>query len=446
MHLALVSERIANLCQQGETDNKSTSRRNIFMKAKFLNFSLLYILLLILVVSCSKNDAINNLNTTCSTSTFEISLEKDLGVIDLCEDNLGNVIILGIKEGQNKLLKLNEKGELLWSNAIDNSMTPREIIALSDNSVIILLKGESVKTYCDVLFEGQLLYAQSGIYGINCIPAYELGTSQCYSYNSEVLLLKIDTDGSLLWSKTIPDHYLKGNSLAANNDSDFYLLTGHFYGKQPEYVYNNQGEFADTINYPLDRNHLTLYNISFEGDINWESQIDNIYIPSYTDKFYPYISIAKVEESILIKGINEIIKVNNQGEEISRLDVLPDICHDMVYYLASFEEAYYLLSGSYSVYDETQHSISYTELRNLNHEIIWRKEQLSYLEDARGDNFVTIDAFSIDYFNRKGELLWTIKESVLGGIKINCNNGVIFSSFKNGQTYITKTDENGNYK
>jgi hypothetical protein len=76
MHPALVSERIANLCQQGETDNKSTSRRNIFMKAKFLNFSLLYILLLILVVSCSKNDAINNLNTTCSTSTFEISLEK----------------------------------------------------------------------------------------------------------------------------------------------------------------------------------------------------------------------------------------------------------------------------------------------------------------------------------------------------------------------------------
>ncbi|HOI33045.1 MAG TPA: hypothetical protein PLC47_09785, partial [Bacteroidales bacterium] len=81
------------------------------MKAKFLNYSLLYILLLILVVGCSKNDAINNTNTTCSTSTFEISLEKDLGVIDLCEDNLGNIFILGQKEGQTRLLKLNDEGK-----------------------------------------------------------------------------------------------------------------------------------------------------------------------------------------------------------------------------------------------------------------------------------------------------------------------------------------------
>ncbi len=418
------------------------------MKAMFSKHSLLYVLLLILVVGCSKNDAVDDANTACSTTTFEIALdalEEGIGVFDLCEDNLGNVFILGIKEGQNKLLKLNEKGELLWSNAIDNSMTPREIIALSDNSVIILMKGESVKTYCDVLYEGQMLWAQSGFYGINCIPTYEIGTSHCYSNKSEVLLLKIGTDGNLLWSKIIPDHYIKGNSLAANSDSDFYLLTGHLYGMQPEYVYNDQGEFADTINYPLDRNHLTLYNISFEGDINWESQIDNIYIPSYTDMSYPYISIAKVEESILIKGYNEIITVNKQGTEISRLDVLADICHDAVYYLASFEEDYYLLSGSYSIFDGTEQRFPYTELRNLNHEIIWRKEQFSYLADARGDYFVTTKAFSTDYYHRSGELLWTIKESVLGAIKINCNNGVIFSSSKNGQMYITKTDKNGNF-
>jgi len=415
------------------------------MKSRFLLYSLLYVLLLILFVGCSKNNGVDDPSSACSTSTFEIALEEDIGVFDLCEDNLGNIFILSLKEGQNTLIKLNEEGELLWTNPIDNSMTPREIIALSDNSVLILMKGESTKTYCDVLYEGQMLWNQSGTYGINCIPTYEIDISHCYSYKSEVLLLKIDADGNILWSKTIPDHFVKGKSLAANNDSDFYLLTGHFYGNQPEYVYNDQGEFADTINYPLDRNHLTLYNISFEGDINWESQIDNIYIPSYTDKLYPYISIAKVEESILIKGLNEIITLNKRGEEISRLDVLPDICHDDVYYLASFEEDYYLLSGSYSIFDGTEQRFPYTELRNLNHEIIWRKEEFSYLADARGDNFVTSKAFSIDYYNRNGELLWTIKESVLGGIKINCNNGVIFSSVKNGQRYITKTDKNGNY-
>ncbi len=416
------------------------------MKAKFLNYSLLHILLLILVVGCSKNDAINNANTTCSTSTFEISLEKHLGVIDLCEDNLGNIFILGQKEGQTRLLKLNDEGKILWSNPIDNSMTPREIIALSDNSVIILLKGESVKTYCDALYEEQMSWIQHGYYGMNCIPIYELGRSVCYSYESEVMLLKFAEDGNQLWSKTIPDHYIDGSSLAANNNSDFYLLTGHFYGLQPEYVYNDQGEFADTIIYPVDRNHLTLYNISYEGHIIWERNLTDIYNSSERDRFYTGINIANVEESILIKCHNEIITVNNQGEEISRLDVLPDICHDQLYYLAGFEEAYYLLSGSYSVFDGTQQSISYTELRNLDHEIIWKKEKISFLADAQRDNYVTTNAFSIDYFNRNGELVWTIKESVLGGIKINCNNGVIFSSFKNGQTYITKTDENGNYK
>lgn len=196
----------------------------------------------------------------------------------------------------------------------------------------------------------------------------------------------------------------------------------------------------------LDRNHLTLYNISYEGHIIWERNLTDIYNSSERDRFYTGINIANVEESILIKCHNEIITVNNQGEEISRLDVLPDICHDQLYYLAGFEEAYYLLSGSYSVFDGTQQSISYTELRNLDHEIIWKKEKISFLADAQRDNYVTTNAFSIDYFNRNGELVWTIKESVLGGIKINCNNGVIFSSFKNGQTYITKTDENGNYK
>lgn len=415
----------------------------LFYKREIFNFPV--VLLLILIVGCSKNNVADYPTNVCSTSTFNIALEDNIGVVDLCEDNLGNIFILGINEGQNNLLKLNEEGEILWSNSIDNSMTPREIIALSDNSVIILMKGESVKTYCDALYEGQMLYAQSGFYGINCIPTYELGSSICYSYKAEVLLLRIDTDGSLLWSKTIPDHYINGNSLAANNATDFYLLTAHFYGMQPEYVYNDQGEFVDTINYPLDRNHLTLYNISYEGDINWESQLNDIYNSTWSDRFSPGINIAKVEESILIKATNEIITVNNQGEEISRFDVLPDICHDAVYYLASFEEAYYLLSGSYSIFDETEQRFPYTELRNLNHEIIWQKEQFSYFADARGDNFVTSKAFSIDYYNRNGELLWTIKESVLGGIKINCNNGVIFSSFKNGQMYITKTDKNGNF-
>lgn len=414
------------------------------MKTKHL-FTLIrtLILLLIITTGCKKNNT-ENPEDNCSQTTFQVTLdETEFKVVDLCEDNDGNIILLGHNQTQNKILKLNSLGEMVWSKIVENTSNPKEVVTQSDNSIIVLFATDPVKTDCDVLYDhGWVQNAED--FGEFCLATYELGLTLCYTYLGEMELIMFDSTGNKLWSKDFPEIYTDGNSLMHSGEN-IVLLTAELSGKQPEYTFNNQGEFTDTINYPYTRNSINVYNISKEGEIIWKSSFGEIKNLPGLDEFFPNVSIVEVEDGFIIKTYNEILTIDNYGTMITRNKVIPDYCDNQTYLITSIDQQNYLLSGFYKIMNGfiIEEGVPYTEMRNLNNETIWRKEMLMNIVDGNQDGFITKGQSGINFHNNSGDYKFSISLYNSTCAKLSYFGGVIIAEFNDSKTIITKTDANG---
>lgn len=414
-------------------------------KQHIISQSIIISLLLFIVfnVNCKKTNDEEIPQTNCSKSSFKVKVsESNLGIADIVEDAEGNIYLYGKTPDSCKLIKLDTLGSIIWNKNIPNSLSPIEITLSDNNSIILLSEGNSQQESCDVLFEEGIV--QIGLY--NCEPTYDFLPSPvtCTKFKNEVKLIKMDSKGTEVWSKVLPDFYPMGNSLTSNSDGDIFLMTMDFYGHQPEYIYDNTGNLTDTVNYPFNENNLTLYNINKNGVINWERQIANVRNDDWFSISNPGSNFANVGNSIIIKTRNEIITVDNNGTEVDRFELMPDNCLNTLYYLEDITNDQYLISGGFDV-DEggVTERYYYTELRSIMGEIIWNRDEFFQIVDAENGCLLIIKNASFIKYDLSFEMLWSYEVDYLTTAILSCNGGAIISSYTENGTFITRLNENG---
>jgi len=230
-----------------------------------------------------------------------------------------------------------------------------------------------------------------------------------------------------------------------NSDNSFLLLAADSYGKQPEYLYDNNG-IADTVNFPYDSNKVLLYKIAYSGETIWKNEVNHVFNYGFSETFNPGIDFIKVEDNILIKTIKRMIMLDSDGKELSRTDLYPDHCDNDLFEMTSVGTNTYLVNGSYSIYDDLEHPVDYTLCYNLDGSLKWQTDHVIQLQDGGKTCFVSVAYKKITCYNLNGEEKW-LKEDVNydGCLIINCNDCVTYTGYDdNYQIVVTRTDSKGN--
>ena len=110
------------------------------------------------------------------------------------------------------------------------------------------------------------------------------------------------------------------------------------------------------------------------------------------------------------------------------------------------EKNFYLISGTYSDWSSgVEIPYPYTELRTMDHEVVWNKDIISWIIDANADNYLTYSNGSglLNCYNQDGTLKWKTKFTNTSCAKLSCLGGVITSSYNFNKVMVTKIDANG---
>lgn len=418
---------------------------------KMQKISRLKTLLLVFIVTinagCNKTNINKKPQNSCSQSTFQINLSEYLfSVSDITEDEKGNIFLYGTEQTNSnpKLLKLDSTGSVIWDKSIPNSLSPIELI-ISDNKIILLSQGQEINNNCDVLYDVGI--NQVG-FSHNCTPIYELPPSPvfCTKYESEVKIIAVNTEGDELWSKVLPDFHPNGNSLLAIENGEILVTTLYKYGRQPEYVYDSTGNFTDTVNYPYNKDRITLYNIGQNGNIKWKSEFHNIKSSNWGYTKIPGNYTELIDDKVIIKTSNEIITTNMSGSELERHELIPEHCTNRIYYLEGVTFDQYVIGGEYSIKEDgLLVPVRYTEIKNKNNESIWHKDEFLQVIDGANGNFLVYQNGGFHGYDNNGNKKWTFEVDLLTTAIMSCNGGAIISSYENNEIIISKVDNKGKY-
>ncbi|HEY9114206.1 MAG TPA: hypothetical protein VIN10_05860 [Bacteroidales bacterium] len=409
----------------------------------------IFVLLILFSTSCKKENIPDDNTAYCSSSTFQVTLdEPDLSNSNITEDKECNVIVFCKVGQQNKLIKLNATGKLLWNKIIDSDKKPIDVLALSDNSIVVLLKGESTKEKTGA-YPNRAWITSGIIVSDNCKTSHELVDSCTYfKYKGNLELRRYDSDGNQLWLKNIEYNQASENSLLENSSNSFLLIAADLYGMQPDNVYDSIGNLPK-IDFPFDRNKLKVYNISYDNQVIWESEVDNLFNEWSLDIFFPRISIVKLNDNILIKTKKYLITLDKNGAEAKRDDLYPEHCDNTLYFMIGLGEDSYIISGTYAIYEEPLPvGVRYTKCIRSDGAIIWQQDEILYIEDGNKNCFITNGYPYLKYYDAKGNYKYEIDNVYFPIAKINCNNGITFTSTDVEDNYkliITRTDSNGNF-
>lgn len=218
------------------------------------------------------------------------------------------------------LLKVNMAGEIEWKKSIGNDTNSEfggSFLVLDNDDIIITGGTHNAITSHDVLLmkvnaEGDSIWTK--VYGgdkseggQDICKTYDNGYIICgytYSYGNEIckiFIIKTNTDGDTLWTKTIgEDLPVYGRNIINTPDSG-YLISGHTH-------FNN----------PYNRNCYFL-KLNNEGDTLWST----IYEHPYYDE--PYDLIQAYNNGYLAAGAISVLNDENTDILLLRLDSDGDI-------------------------------------------------------------------------------------------------------------------------
>ena len=358
---------------------------------------------------------------------------------------------MGNKEGKLCLIKIDTAGEIVWNKAYP-SLTgiASKVIVLNDNSIVVSsYQNNEIEPITNLPAINSVFIQKSyGLPNLYCTIYYEIGDIDGYNVKSETNLTKLDKEGNILWSNNYEECIGKGNSIIKNSNGNINLVTLKLKGRVPILVFDGNGVFQDTINYPEDDSTLCLYEIASDGNTLWKKEIKHIYNTGY-DHLTTSIDVQQTNNNLLVKTEKNTIFFNGSGDVINTFVNHYEHCNNVNSILSGKDDAI-LISGCYVTIDTIYiHSVfnNYIQRLDDSQNIIWESQNDEILLDNSDGKFITLtsDSTMIKIYDNNGSELWNFSSPASEESIINCNDGLTSVKSENGQLVVTRTNGSGEY-
>ncbi len=418
---------------------------------------LLIITFFLIIYGCKKDEDSHE-EPECSNTSFFSTFDIEFDPKYIEEDSEGNIYVLGRSDSIISVLKVNDIGEKLWFKKYDELTGLEQGLVIIDENSFFVKTSTSQYKYEDPVIVGDIWIKNGFILdsGNNYIPTYELtGTIQPKlrtEYTNLTTLNKISSEGELLLTKEFDGDACNGNSFYKIDNDNFLMLTSEFYGPYFEFIiYDGH---IDTIDHPNDENNRTVYKINNNGDIIWETEIENIFNVSFEAPMVKFFqqSITQNNDRIYVNTLNNTFELSLTGEILTSFQPKYNFQANWTYFMEKVNSTDNVFFGN--VFDQQS---KYNYLLKYNselNEIEWERTQFSdVIQISTNSNREEIFVHGYDdthrfikKYNDQGELVWH-QIVYCNIIKSACNGGMIFAKEDSSSDKITvvKTDEDGNY-
>lgn len=415
-------------------------------------FALLFIGLLI-TQSCKKDNQGNNdpINAnTGSKAKFQTSIPDLMTPCSIIEDCNNNILVLGNKEGKTCLIKIDTSGAIIWNKSYPTlSGIASKLIALNDNSIVISsFQNNTIEQLTNLPNINNVWIQNSNPSLLNCNPSYEYGTIDGYTIKSKSFITRLDKNGNILWTKSFDESIGNGKSILKNSNGNINLVTMKLKGRVPILVYDSNGIFQDTINYPENDNTVFLYELDMNGNSLWKKEIKNIYNRGY-DELSSSLDLQQTNSSLLVKTEKNTIYVNGATNVIKNYTNHSEFCNNKNISLSGISNSI-ILSGSYITIDTISMNYkfnNYIQKINETQNIVWEFINSDIILDNNGNRFIALssDSLSINIYDNSCSFIksFTTPASHIG--IVNCNNGITTVKKSNNQLIVTRTNSLGEY-
>ncbi len=358
-----------------------------------------------------------------------------------------DMYILGEDQGVTKVLKLDSAGNLLWTKSFPNIPgTPASIIVGVNGEPVFVTKEADVKIPLSTTSVSNV-WVQYGYTGYsNCQPFYELGSSDSsYTIKSKTHIVRLHVDGSIRWSKSLDYSFGGNNCLRHLVNDEIVVITMKIQGRVPEFVYDANGVFQDTINYPMDSNIVYITNYKSDGAQVWQIAVPNVFNNSYSE-VSPSLSFGW-QQKYYIKSAKNLIKLSTNGYVESRESFDSQHCNQSATSMIK-EHLISLFSGWYKEIDTlTGLPQTFNYVKRTDYGKTWSISSKDLLVDYGDRRFVTLseDSTQINVYDFLGSLKWSYNCSKYVACGFNFVDGLFIAEQKGGKLQVTNTDINGNY-
>jgi len=415
-------------------------------------FALLFIGLLI-VQSCKKDNQENNdpINTiSCSKSKFQTSISDLMTPSSVTEDYENNIYVLGNKEGEICIIKIDTSGAIVWNKSYPTlTGIASKLIVLNDNSIVISsFQNNTIEPITNLPDINNVWIQNSNLSLIDCNPYYELGDIDGYNIISQSFITRLDKNGNILWTNSYEECVGRGKSILRNSNGNINLVTMKLKGRVPILVYDSNGVFQDTINYPENDNIVNLYELDKNGSLLWIKEIKNIFNHGYAE-LSSNLDLQQTNNTLLVKTEKNIFFINVASDEIKSYTNHSEFCNNKNISLGGMFNSI-VLSGYYITIDtiSTSYKINnYIQKIDETQNIVWDFANSDIILDNNGNKFIAMssDSLSINIYDDNCLLIksFTTPASHIG--IINCNNGITTVKKSNNQLIVTRTNSLGEY-
>lgn len=379
---------------------------------------ILKILIIVIVTLSSCKKDVEEINPTGTNPTY-FTFNGEIGTNDnsTIVSNDNNLIICGNLGGNISILKISKTGNEIWGGYF--------------NAGIMSNAKSIIQTSNDDLFV--------------CGEIYRNNTKK------DILLIKMNSSGDTIWTKTFggnePDY---GNNIITTSDENLLLA-----GKTESF---GAGSFGD----------IYLLKINYDGDTLWtKSYLDQ-------DQEVPFSLIETIEGGYLVTGTNEddsnyrglyLLKVNSNGEKQWDKTVGAGLWK-WGFSTIELSNGDLLTCGQHASGGYSQVLVLKTDNQG---NTIWEKEYgeenlsekgNSIKENLDGTYTITGSSYDVNTMqddiivielDQDGNQLWFKKFGSTNsdfGVNLNkdTNDDNIITGDYNGSIFMTKIDNEGNYK
>lgn len=351
----------------------------------------------------------------------------------ICSSQINdNPISMRITDSNVYLLKINGQGEKIWEKTIHTEQqdTARAILNLSDGGCIICgysflqKQGMSTLYVFRIDTSGNILWEKRfdrdySSWAYNICKSHDnnmiiVGTiNKNDQQQHDILLVKIDIHGNILWEKTIGGKGEdRGRACIETNNHDLLII-------------GQTNSFSDKENYDIYLSRLTS-----GGDILWEQTFGEMkiefgfsVIELGDDEF---IACGTTEKSDEMQFDIYINKCDSKGNIVWET-TMGSTNRDIGYSLTKIDYDQFVMTGTWDApkrYDEKTGSIVVATLNDKG-DTIWRKElkgkyrTFGYTSVATKDNHIIVTgleniledspALVVYKLNKAGEVIWEKK-------------------------------------
>lgn len=389
---------------------------------------------------------------------------------DILEDMERNILLLGKKH----LIKYDYKGNLIWSQLVNWTGKPQNIIqAEGDNYLTTNSTFEIQEHQPDQFYEkesiGKELKLTSYYRGRKANPFY------CYNYYdvirkdfgeapdvytgttepqnfSKCFVNKIDKNGNIIWTKSFDGNYFKGQSICKTWDGNYAVITYKLSGLYQTVNFDKNGIWQDSIHQLIDRNSITIHKIDRDGNTIWSKTINGIVSlgePLNWAIALTHLTIISVKQHIFIQTQKQLFVLDENGNLISTPKHYHEPCKATPYGLVANNNTAYAIGGV--AYSGTSPIRSFCTSFDETGNLIEEKPLEAYFDGYPAKyHFVSDGIIACNYdiikYDRIGNIIWssTNQERIMCA-SVTCKEGVIFVSTKTGVPRLIKTDRNGLY-